>query len=239
MATKRHLRSAGRWLAAGAGVAASYAICAATTWHRYGRTRPAAAKNRDALLDQFMPTYHDRSRCPCKVPAVLGVRVSRHHPDSVGVAPTAESRGRTSDARWSAALTRTVLKGIAVWCCIIAVEALHGIVRTMFLAPMVGDFRARQIAVFTGSCLVLIVAMLFIRWIRPAGAREAWFVGFVWLVLTLAFEVAFGRYVVRAPWSRIASDYNLLRGGLLPIGLFVLTAAPVIAARVRPARASR
>jgi hypothetical protein len=115
------------------------------------------------------------------------------------------------------------------------VEVLHGIVRTMFLAPAVGDFRARQVAVFTGSFLILIVATSFIRWIRPADARDAVYVGIVWLVLTLAFEIVFGRYVVHAPWSRIASDYDLLRGGLLPIGLLVLTAAPFIAARLRHA----
>jgi hypothetical protein len=113
------------------------------------------------------------------------------------------------------------------------VEVLHGIARTMFLAPAVGDFRARQIAVFTGSFLILIVATSFIRWIHPARAGEAVYVGLVWLALTLAFEVAFGRYVVHATWARIASDYNLLRGGLLPIGLLVLTAAPLVAARFR------
>lgn len=120
-----------------------------------------------------------------------------------------------------------------MWVCIIIVEVLHGIARTVFLAPAVGDFRARQVAVFTGSFLILIVAMLFIRWIRPAHAGEAVSVGIVWLVLTLACEIGFGRYVVHAPWSRIASDYDLLRGGLLPIGLFVLTAAPLIAAKFR------
>jgi hypothetical protein len=55
----------------------------------------------------------------------------------------------------------------------------------------------------------------------------------VWLVLMLGFEMVFGRYVVHAPWSRIASDYNLLQGGLLPIGFLVLAAAPLIAAKVR------
>jgi hypothetical protein len=120
-----------------------------------------------------------------------------------------------------------------VWFCIILVEVLHGIARTSLLAPAVGDFRARQVAVFTGSFLILAVAMSFIRWIRPADAGEAMSIGIVWLVLTLAFEIAFGRYVVHASWSRIASDYNLLRGGLLPIGLLVLTAAPLIAARFR------
>jgi hypothetical protein len=47
----------------------------------------------------------------------------------------------------------------------------------------------------------------------------------------LVFEIAFGRYVAHAPWSRIASDYDLLHGGLLPIGMLVLTAAPLIAAK--------
>jgi hypothetical protein len=117
--------------------------------------------------------------------------------------------------------------------CIILVEVLHGIARAMFLAPAIGDFRARQVAVFTGSLLILVVAALFIRWIRPARAAEAVWVGIVWLVLTLAFEIAFGRLVAHASWSRIASDYNLFRGGLLPIGLLVLTAAPLVAARFR------
>ncbi|MEP7304371.1 MAG: hypothetical protein ABJA98_02525 [Acidobacteriota bacterium] len=128
---------------------------------------------------------------------------------------------------------RVILRGIAVWCGIIVVEVLHGIARTMFLAPVVGDFRARQMAVFTGSVLILAVAAWCIRWIRPAHARDAVCVGIVWLILTLAFELSFGRYVVHATWSRIAADYDLLRGGLLPIGLLVLTAAPLIAAKFR------
>jgi hypothetical protein len=55
----RHLvRLAGRWLAAGIGVAAaSYAAYVATTWYRYGRvTGQGGGENRDALLDRFMPT---------------------------------------------------------------------------------------------------------------------------------------------------------------------------------------
>jgi hypothetical protein len=55
---------------------------------------------------------------------------------------------------------RTMLRGAAVWWCIIIVETLHGIVRTMFLAPAFGDFEARQVAVFTGSFLILLVAIM-------------------------------------------------------------------------------
>jgi hypothetical protein len=128
---------------------------------------------------------------------------------------------------------RTVLRGLAVWVCIIFVEVLHGIARTWFLAPVIGDFHARQVAVFTGSILVVLVATMFIGWLRPANAREAAWVGIVWLVLTLTFEIVFGRFVAQASWTRIASDYDLAHGGLLPIGLLVLTAAPLIAPKVK------
>ncbi len=63
----------------------------------------------------------------------------------------------------------TISRGVVVWVCIIIVEVLHGVTRTMFLAPAVGDFRARQIAVFTGSFLVVLVATSFIGWLRPAS----------------------------------------------------------------------
>jgi hypothetical protein len=124
-----------------------------------------------------------------------------------------------------------ILRGAAVWLVIMAVEVAHGVARTLLLAPIVGDFRARQIAVFTGSALILAVAALFIRWMKPAGLRGALAIGAIWLVLTLAFEVAFGRFVVRATWSRIVSDYDLAHGGLLPVGLLIETCAPAIAAR--------
>jgi hypothetical protein len=55
----------------------------------------------------------------------------------------------------------------------------------------------------------------------------------MWLVLMLGFEIGFGYFFMGYSWERIGSDYNLLRGGLLPIGMVVLTAAPLIAAKVR------
>jgi len=48
-------------------------------------------------------------------------------------------------------------------------------------------------------------------------------VGLLWLVLTLGFESVLGRLVLGYSWARIAAEYNLLKGGLMPTGLFVLT----------------
>ncbi len=126
-----------------------------------------------------------------------------------------------------------LVRGLVVWLGIIVTETAHGIARTLVLQPIVGEFRSRQIGVLTGCSIILAIAMLTVRWVRPASATQAIWIGLLWLVLTLAFEVAFGRYVVRASWTRILSDYNLASGGLLPLGLLVLAAAPWIAARVR------
>lgn len=113
------------------------------------------------------------------------------------------------------------------------VEFAHGIARAIWLVPVVGDFQSRQIGVFTGTIINLTVAALFIRWIHPARVGDALAVGIAWFVLTLAFEVSFGRLVMEASWQRIGSDYDLVHGGLLPIGLVLLALAPLIAAKVQ------
>jgi len=123
----------------------------------------------------------------------------------------------------------------AVWIVIICAESLHGMLRTIFLAPHVGDFQARQISVVTGSILILTIAYLFVRWIRPGTTGQRVAVGLMWLVLTLLFELSLGRFILGLSWERLFSDYDLSRGGLLPLGLIALTLSPLIAARVRVA----
>ena len=107
-----------------------------------------------------------------------------------------------------------LLRGIAVWVVIILAETVHGVARTLFLEPRVGDFRARQIGVFTASLIILAIALGFARWLRPCSARHLLGVGPLWLFLTLAFEVLLGRFVMGYSWARLTSDYNLRQGGL-------------------------
>ena len=100
---------------------------------------------------------------------------------------------------------RTIIRSLAVWLLIIVAEILHGILRAIVLVPMVGEFRSNQIGVFTGSAIIVVIAYLTIRWIGAKRANEVLLVGLIWLVLTVAFEVLFGRFVVGLSWERIAS----------------------------------
>jgi hypothetical protein len=99
---------------------------------------------------------------------------------------------------------------------------------------VVGDLRARQIGVFIGSALILIVVVLLIDWIGPRSLSELPLIGALWLVLTLVFEFGLGHALGR-PWNSLLADYHLTRGGLLSIGMVVLALSPWIASQIRKA----
>jgi len=122
---------------------------------------------------------------------------------------------------------------LAVWLIIIFAEMLHGILRGFFLVPVLGDFASRQIGVFTGSLIILAVVYMTIRWIGAKEKKELLIAGIIWMVLTLAFEISFGRFVMKSGWDRIFSDFNILNGGLLPLGMIFLMLSPLIAAKMK------
>lgn len=124
------------------------------------------------------------------------------------------------------------LKGVVIWLVLMMAEVLHGTARTLWLAPWVGDFHARQVTVFTGSLLILAIATALVGWLRATRPSQLLGVGFLWLLLTLGFEIGLGR-LLGYSWQRIFSDYNLPKGGLMPFGLMILILSPLIAAKIR------
>jgi hypothetical protein len=125
------------------------------------------------------------------------------------------------------------LRSIVVWLVFILAESLNGTVRNLWLVPSLGDFWAHQISFFTGSILVLAIATIFVKWLHATRISQLLNIGVLWLVLTLTFEICLGRFILGYSWERIAADYNLLQGGLMPFGLLLLTLAPLIAAKIR------
>lgn len=126
-----------------------------------------------------------------------------------------------------------LLRGLVVWVMFMLAEVLHGTARILWLEPLIGDVKARQISVFTGLAIILAIVIASIRWIDATRVTQLWEIGLLWLGLTVGFEIMLGRFVMGLSWERIASDYNLLQGGLMPLGLLILTLSPLIAAKVK------
>lgn len=126
-----------------------------------------------------------------------------------------------------------ILRALVLWLIIALAETLHGILRVKLLNRRVGDHRARQIGVFTGSGIIVVIAYLSAPWLGAFSAGQLLGIGLLWLLLMLAFEIALGRLVFHASWPRIAADFDIRQGGLLAIGMAVLFLAPWIAAKLR------
>jgi hypothetical protein len=114
-------------------------------------------------------------------------------------------------------------------------ETVHGIARELFIAPAIGDLRARQIGVFVASLIVLAIAWASARWMGANTRRAQIIVGILWVALTIVFEFSLGR-AIGASWNRILSDYNPLRGGWMLLGLLVMMFAPMLGAGLRAKR---
>ena len=58
----------------------------------------------------------------------------------------------------------------------------------------------------------------------------------VWVLLTVAFEITLGRFVMSLAWDRIISDYDFRHGGLMAVDLLCMMLIPWAAARGRGIR---
>jgi hypothetical protein len=126
-------------------------------------------------------------------------------------------------------------RAVAIWFLIALAKSVHGTIRRLFIAPVMGDLSARQIGVLTGSTIIFLISWLSIRWI---GARKFTYqleVGALWVVLTVLFEVGLG-LALGYPQARILSDYKVAQGGLMGFGLLFMLFVPSLAAKVRGSR---
>ncbi len=120
---------------------------------------------------------------------------------------------------------------VLAWMLVMLLESVHGTLRELFVAPVIGDLHARQAGVVVGSALVFAVAWFTSKWLGARSRCALLWVGGLWVVLTLAFEISLGR-ATGAGWDRIFADYNPLRGGFMIFGLAFMFVSPLLAAKL-------
>ena len=121
---------------------------------------------------------------------------------------------------------------LIVWCLIVFVETVHGILRRLYLDPVIGVLNANHIGVFVALVLIFLICLATSRWIGPRPTLGWMQIGLVLAALMLAFEFALGR-VLGYSWDYMLADYDPSRGGLMGLGIIGLIYAPRFAARLR------
>ena len=117
---------------------------------------------------------------------------------------------------------------LALCIALAGVETLHGIARTVLLAPRVGKALAIKLSVISGTLLAFGVCFLLVPGIGLSGASPHLLLGLALAAFMAGFDIAFGRLVLHFKWLRILQDFNPASGNYLLLGLVALVFIPVL-----------
>lgn len=127
-----------------------------------------------------------------------------------------------------------IVRAFLIWLLIVAAESAQGVARRLLVSPET-EFLVRQLSVFAGALIIFAITWVCLRWMRLRTAGEALGVGGLWVALTLLFEIGLGR-LLGMGWDRILADYDLLHGGLMPLGLLAMALTPWTVRRLQARR---
>jgi hypothetical protein len=121
-----------------------------------------------------------------------------------------------------------VLRSLLIWLVILLLAIINGAFRQAVLIPRMGDPSGHVASTLLLSALVIAATSLALPWVNPMSTGEAWGVGMIWLVLTVAFEFLAGHYLFGNSWEKLLLDYNITQGRIWPLVLIVTLVAPVL-----------
>ncbi|WP_321324438.1 hypothetical protein [Thiomicrorhabdus sp.] len=126
-----------------------------------------------------------------------------------------------------------LLKATGLWLVIVIAAILNGIFHESVLVPTIGANFALPLSGILLSILVFIITFAFISFFDSTEPKVYIWIGLFWVLLTLSFEFLFGHYVIGNTWLEILQVFNIMKGDLFLLVLFVSAVSPWLAAKVR------
>lgn len=125
-----------------------------------------------------------------------------------------------------------IIRYLGLWFLLALLAIGNGVLREATYGQRISELSAHQISTLTGMALAGLLVGVFSRIWRLESAVQTMIIGFLWVLQTLMFEFAFGRYVAGHSWERLMQDYNALQGRLWPVFLLWLFVLPYICFRL-------
>jgi hypothetical protein len=119
-------------------------------------------------------------------------------------------------------------RALGYWLLMLAAMVANGAFREGVLLPMLGNDVAQIVSALSGIGIITGLSHLYVRPLAHPTTRHLAGVAGLWLVLTVAFEFLFGRYVVGHSWAELWSNYDVTAGNLWPFVLASVAAAPLL-----------
>jgi hypothetical protein len=105
-----------------------------------------------------------------------------------------------------------MLKYLLLWIPMILVAIANAALREGVLKTFADELLAHQLSTATGIVFFGVYLWIVFRVWPVESPLEAVQVGTCWLLMTVAFEFLFARFVVGHSWEVLLADYNLLAG---------------------------
>lgn len=119
------------------------------------------------------------------------------------------------------------VKHFLLWLPMIVLAFGNATLRELVLIRRFSEMRAHQLSTLTLIILCAIYIGLVFPLLRVQSSGQALFIGFVWVLLTVAFEFSLGRLTNKS-WEYLFKDYNILTGHIWPLFLICLFIFPYL-----------
>ena len=126
-----------------------------------------------------------------------------------------------------------VLKYTLAWLALVLIAVANGILRESTYAKHVSALTAHQLSTITAFVFMGVFVWFLHRLWPIESTAQAWTIGVIWLLMTIAFEFGFGHFVAGHPWSTLLADYNLLAGRVWALLLVWILVMPFVIYRLQ------
>ncbi len=114
-----------------------------------------------------------------------------------------------------------------LWLPMIVLAFANATLRELVFVKHFSELRAHQLSTITLIVLCSIYVSFVFPLLNVQHSKQAFLIGFVWVLLTVAFEFSLGRLTNKS-WQYLVQDYNLIAGRIWLLFLLVLLLMPYI-----------
>ncbi|MBM2847043.1 MAG: hypothetical protein HW407_2355 [Bacteroidetes bacterium] len=126
-----------------------------------------------------------------------------------------------------------ILRYILCWFILLIVAMFNGVIREKVYKESLGELTAHQVSTLTGIVLFGITIWGLSKLWPLESSRQAWAIGLICLMMTVAFEFLFFHYVTGNSWSELLNNYNIFEGKVWVLVLLWTLIAPYVFWRVQ------
>ncbi|MDO9372779.1 MAG: hypothetical protein Q7T76_00105 [Ferruginibacter sp.] len=124
------------------------------------------------------------------------------------------------------------IKHFLFWLPMIVLAFANATLRELVFTKHFTEFRAHQSSTVTLIVLCSIYVWLVFPQLNIQDVKQALLIGFVWVVLTVAFEFSLGRFTGKS-WEYLLHDYDLFAGRIWLLFLLCLLLLPYVFYAIR------